>query len=50
MKNPKNSLKPTIVLNRNNSDGFLDMNSSSDLSEVMKVLKKLMEAGEIDER
>lgn len=48
MKNPKNSTKPTVILNKSNSDGFLDFNSSSDLCEVMKVLKKLMDAGESD--
>lgn len=48
MKNLKNSTKPTVVLNKTNSDGFLDLNSPSDMSEVMKVLNKLDE-GESDE-
>ena len=33
---------PTIILNKSNSDGFLDFNSPSDLSEVIKILNKLM--------
>ncbi|WP_405275193.1 hypothetical protein [Methanobrevibacter sp.] len=40
MKNPKNSIKPTVILNKSNSDGFLDFNSPFDLSEVIKVLNK----------
>jgi hypothetical protein len=48
MKNPK-SVKPTVVLNKSNSDGFLDFNSSSDLAEVMKVLNKLMNVGDSDD-
>jgi hypothetical protein len=48
MKNPK-SIKPTVVLNKTNSDGFLDFNSSSDLVEAMKSLKKLRNTGDSDE-
>jgi hypothetical protein len=48
MKNPK-SVKPTVVLNKGNSDGFLNFNSSSDLSEVMKALNKLKNVGESDD-
>ncbi len=50
MKNPKNSIKPTVILNKNNSDGFLDLNSPSDLGEVIKVLRKLMDEGDSDDR
>lgn len=32
----------TIVLNKSNSDGFLDFYFSNDLDEVMKALQKLM--------
>lgn len=45
MKKPK-SIKSTVVLNKSNSDGFLDLNSSHDLSEVMKALNKIMKEGE----
>ena len=49
MNDQKNSIKPTVILNKSNSDGFLDFNSSSDLSEVMKVLNKLMDVGDYNE-
>lgn len=42
MTDRKDAIKPTVVLNRNNSDGFLDFHSSSDLREVIKVVKKHM--------
>ena len=42
MKNKENSAKPTVVLNKYTSDGFLDFYYSSDLDEVMKVLSKMM--------
>lgn len=45
MKKQK-SIKSTVVLNKGNLDGFLDLNSSHDLSVVMKVLNKLMKEGE----
>ena len=48
MKN-QNSTKPTVILNKSNSDGFLDFNSAYDLSEGMKVLNKLKEEGDYDE-
>ena len=48
MKNQK-SVKPTVVLNKSNSDGFLDFNSSSDLTGVMKVLNKLKKEGDSDD-
>ncbi|WP_458452952.1 hypothetical protein [Methanobrevibacter sp.] len=38
----KNSINDTVVLNKSNSDGFIDFNSSYDLDEVMKSLNKLM--------
>ena len=41
MKN-RNSIEPTVILNKEDSDGFLDFNNSDDLSQVIKVLKKLM--------
>nr|WP_295000616.1 hypothetical protein [uncultured Methanobrevibacter sp.] len=41
MKGQK-SLKPTLVLNKKSTEEFLDFNSSKDLAEVKKVLKKLM--------
>lgn len=34
---------PTIVLNKTNSDGFIDFNSSFDLSEMIKILNKLID-------
>jgi hypothetical protein len=49
MKEQKYSTKPTVILNKSDSDGFLDLNSSSDLSEVMKALNKLMSEGDNDE-
>ncbi|WP_462315725.1 hypothetical protein [Methanobrevibacter sp.] len=49
MKNRKDSTRPTVILNKTNSDGFLDFNSPSDLSEVMKVLKKSKDEGDNDE-
>ncbi|WP_405297479.1 hypothetical protein [Methanobrevibacter sp.] len=41
MKN-RNSIEPTVILNKDDSDGFLDFNNYDDLSEVIKALKKLM--------
>lgn len=38
----KESVKPTVVLNKTKPNGFLDLNSKSDLSKVMEVLNKLM--------
>lgn len=46
MKNPKNSIKSTVVLNKNNSDGFLDFNSSHDLSEAINALNKIKKGGD----
>lgn len=40
MENHEDSLKPTVVLNRSNSDGFLDFNHS-DLKQVIHALNKL---------
>lgn len=42
MKDRKNSIKPTVVLNKTSSDGFLDFNSPSDLKEAIKALNKIM--------
>ncbi len=36
----KDQIKPTVVLNKTNSDGFLDFNSPNELTEVIKALKK----------
>ena len=41
MKNSENLTEPTIVLNKDDFDGFLDLNSS-DLSDVMKILNIIM--------
>lgn len=41
MKEP-NSIKPTVVLNRIDADDFLDLNSSYELAQVMKVLNKIV--------
>ena len=41
MENHDDSLKPTVVLNKSNSDGFLDFNNSSDMKLVIHVLKTL---------
>jgi hypothetical protein len=49
MKNQKNSTRPTVILNKADSDGFLDLSSPSDLSEVMNVLNKLKDEGDNDE-
>ena len=48
MKN-QNSTKPTVILNKSNSDGFLDFNSPSELSEVIKVLNKIKNEGDNNE-
>ncbi|SDA48410.1 hypothetical protein [Methanobrevibacter millerae] len=45
----KKSRKPTVILNKNKSDGFLNLNSKSELSKVMEILEKLME-GDEDEK
>ena len=42
MKNHNDSTEPTVILNKSNSDGFLDFNNSSDLKHVVRVLKTLM--------
>ena len=42
MKKSQDAVKQTIVLNRDDFDGFLDLNSS-DLNQVMKVLNEIME-------
>ena len=49
MKN-RNSIEPTVILNKGDSDGFLDFNSSEDLSEVIRTLNKLMKEEDCDER
>ncbi|WP_458405276.1 hypothetical protein [Methanobrevibacter sp.] len=36
------SINDTLVLNKSDSDGFLDFNSSNELDEVIKVLNKLI--------
>lgn len=41
MKNRKSSAQPTVILNKSNSDGFLDFNSSSDMKYVIRVLREL---------
>lgn len=41
--------RPTVVLNKTNSDGFLDLNSSKDFAEVIKVLNNIMKVGEKDD-
>ena len=41
MKN-SNSIEPTVILNKDDEYGFLDFNSSDDLSQVIKALKKLI--------
>lgn len=41
MKKSQDALTQTIVLNRDDFDGFLDLNSS-DLIQVMNVLNKIM--------
>lgn len=48
MKKP-NSIKPTVILNKGDADGFLDFNSSDDLSEVIKALNKLKAEDDSDE-
>lgn len=45
MKN-QNSMKSTIILNKANSDGFFDFNSSHDLVEAMRALRKMIDEGE----
>lgn len=44
MENHDDSLKPTVVLNKSNSDGFLDFNTTSDLKQVIRTLNKLMQS------
>ena len=41
MKN-RNSIEPTVILNKEDEYGFLDFNNPDDLSEVIKAIKKLM--------
>ncbi len=41
MKKQK-SIESTVILNKNFDDEFLDLNSSHDLKEVIKVLNKMM--------
>ncbi|MBR3139265.1 MAG: hypothetical protein IKF11_00145 [Methanobrevibacter sp.] len=38
----KKSIKSTVILNKINLNGFLDLNSKSDFDKVMEVLNKLM--------
>ena len=45
----RNSIKSTVVLKKANSDGFFDFNSSHDLAEAMKALRKINGAGEGDD-
>ena len=40
MKDEKKSFKPTIILNKNGSDDFLDFYDSYDLKEVINILNK----------
>jgi len=42
MTKQKKSIEPTVILNKNFDDEFLDLNSSHDLKEVIKVLNKMM--------
>lgn len=42
----QDSIKSTVVLNKGNSDGFFDFDSSHDLSEAMRALNKLTNMGE----
>jgi hypothetical protein len=42
MKNHNDSTEPTVILNKSNSDGFLDFNNSSDMKQVILVLRKLI--------
>ncbi|WP_298501637.1 hypothetical protein [uncultured Methanobrevibacter sp.] len=44
MENHDDSLKPTVVLNKSNSDGFLDFNTTSDLKQVIRALNKLIQS------
>ena len=41
MKKQK-SIESTVILNKNFDDEFLDLNSSHDLKEVIKVLNKMI--------
>lgn len=42
MKDHNDSTEPTVILNKSNSDGFLDFNNSSDMKNVIRVLKTLI--------
>ena len=41
----KKLAKPTVIL-KSNLNGFLDLNSKSDLDKVMEILNKLMAGNE----
>ena len=41
MKKQENSIKATIVLNKEDSFGFLDLSSPNEFFEVMKVLNEM---------
>lgn len=45
----RNTIEPTVILNKENLDGFLDFNCSEDLSEVIRTLNKLMKEDDCDE-
>ncbi len=42
----KKSIKPTVVLNKNNCERFLDLNSKTEFDKVMEVLNKLIAGNE----
>lgn len=42
MKDHNESVEPTVILNKSNSDGFLDFNNSSDMKHVIRVLRELI--------
>lgn len=42
MKDHNDSVEPTVILNKSNSDGFLDFNNSSDMKHVIRVLRTLV--------
>lgn len=42
MNDNNDAAEPTVILNKSNSDGFLDLNNPSDLKHAIKVLEELI--------
>lgn len=42
MKDHNDSVEPTVILNKSNSDGFLDFSNPSDRKHTIRVLRALI--------